>query len=75
MQDISDMLRIEREKFISSQHRPNKKATNILFPTITMATHNINGLKNPNQVKLDALLDALYDYDIIGLCETNISEK
>ncbi|RGB25913.1 hypothetical protein C1646_771103, partial [Rhizophagus diaphanus] len=44
------------------------------FPTLSFATHNINGLKS-NPDKLYSLIDDLKDFDIIGLNETNLSPK
>ena len=71
MQDINDLLNMERNRFINEQQNQLQKAK---FPTISFATHNINGLKS-NPDKLYSLVDDLKDFDIIGLNETNISPK
>src|SRR5437868_8252789 len=43
---------------------------------INIAVHNINGLKG-NRYKLEILVDKLEEekYDLVGIVETNISEK
>ena len=43
---------------------------------INIAIHNINGLKE-NRYKLEILVDKLEEekYDMVGIVETNISEK
>ncbi|CAB5391251.1 unnamed protein product [Rhizophagus irregularis] len=71
MQDINDLLNMERNRFINKQQNQPQKAK---FPTLSFATHNINGLKS-NPDKLYSLIDDLKDFDIIGLNETNISPK
>ncbi|CAG8779773.1 2691_t:CDS:2, partial [Rhizophagus irregularis] len=40
MQDINDLLNMERNRFINEQQNQLQKAK---FPTISFATHNING--------------------------------
>ncbi|PKB95764.1 DNase I-like protein [Rhizophagus irregularis] len=71
MQDINDLLNMKRNRFINEQQNQSQKAK---FPTISFATHNINGLKS-NPDKLYSLIDNLKDFDIIGLNETNLSPK
>ncbi|CAG8623627.1 1811_t:CDS:2 [Rhizophagus irregularis] len=71
MQDINDLLNMERNRFINKQQNQPQKAK---FPTLSFATHNINGLKS-NPDKLYSLIDDLKDFNIIGLNETNISPK
>jgi hypothetical protein len=44
------------------------------FPTLRVATHNINGLKGAN-TKLHHLISELNNYDIIGLYETNLCKQ
>ncbi|EXX64728.1 hypothetical protein RirG_140060 [Rhizophagus irregularis DAOM 197198w] len=62
---------MERNRFINKQQNQPQKAK---FPTLSFATHNINGLKS-NPDKLYSLIDDLKDFNIIGLNETNISPK
>ncbi|CAB4417575.1 unnamed protein product [Rhizophagus irregularis] len=62
---------MERNRFINEQQNQPQKAK---FPTLSFATHNINGLKS-NPDKLYSLIDDLKDFDIIGLNETNLSPK
>lgn len=62
---------MERNRFINEQQNQPQKAK---FPTLSFATHNINGLKS-NPDKLYSLIDDPKDFDIIGLNETNLSPK
>ena len=56
----------------------NKKSMSAIEvrKSIKVATHNINSLKG-NRHKLEILIDKLReeDYDIVGVIETNITEK
>jgi exonuclease III/ribonuclease HI len=65
---INNFVNNEKQTFLAN------KSTHTTFPTLTFATHNINGMKS-NSPKLISLLDALSDHDIIGLNETNISKR
>jgi hypothetical protein len=67
LQDIDKFLQGERQHFINSTNAQT-------FPTLTIATHNINGIKT-NINKLHNLINTLEKHDIIGLNEMNLTKK
>jgi hypothetical protein len=83
LDSIGQMLLKEREIF-EAQNINNIDLNGIneglreerIYDTLSIITHNINGIKNNNS-KLYTLMDFVREKNIqiVGLCETNISEK
>ncbi|CAB4402518.1 unnamed protein product [Rhizophagus irregularis] len=70
MRDINDFLTNERCRFQEN----DRQQSQLIFPSLSFATHNINGIKT-NVDKFHLLLQDLPDYDIIGINETNLDKS
>ncbi|GET65916.1 hypothetical protein GLOIN_2v1820860 [Rhizophagus irregularis DAOM 181602=DAOM 197198] len=70
MRDINDFLTKERCRFQEN----DRQQSQLIFPSLSFATHNINGIKT-NVDKFHLLLQDLPDYDIIGINETNLDKR
>ncbi|CAG8711128.1 666_t:CDS:1 [Rhizophagus irregularis] len=70
MRDINDFLTKERCRFQEN----DRQQSQLIFPSLSFATHNINGIKT-NVDKFHLLLQDLPDYDIIGINETNLDKS